>query len=175
MEQQHPKIWNKVFEARLGGALGSLSRWVATSPTAGVWNRVGFKVSSNPNHSVILWIYSQAPFVFSRTNPIVWGVKHALPSFPPGEPCVGTSEECKTRDFQAKAYIGLERLSVQCSVWDSRISLLISSPVTIHSWEVQVPKFTYGPWKSGTAPSTMHEAKGKEPITTCASICKVKA
>ena len=45
----------EAFKARLDGVLGSLSWWVAALPMAGYQNCVGFKVSSDPNHSVILW------------------------------------------------------------------------------------------------------------------------
>jgi len=44
----------EVFKARLDGALGSLSWWVATLPMAGHWGWMGFKVPSNPIHSMIL-------------------------------------------------------------------------------------------------------------------------
>jgi len=44
----------KVFKAWLGGALGSLSCWVAALPIAGGWNSVTFKVPSNPRQSRIL-------------------------------------------------------------------------------------------------------------------------
>jgi len=44
----------EVLKAKLDGAPGSLSCWVAALPTAQGWNWVGFKVPSNPNHSVIL-------------------------------------------------------------------------------------------------------------------------
>ena len=40
-------------KARLDGALGSLSWWVAL-PVSGGWNWVSFKVPSRPNRSVIL-------------------------------------------------------------------------------------------------------------------------
>jgi len=40
----------------LDGALGSLSHWVAL-PMAGGWDWMGFKVSSNPSHSMISWFY----------------------------------------------------------------------------------------------------------------------
>jgi len=43
----------EVFKARVNGALGSLSWWVATLLVAWVWNWVDFKVPSNPSHSVI--------------------------------------------------------------------------------------------------------------------------
>ena len=41
----------EAFKARLDGALGNLSWWVAALPMAGGWGWVGFKV---PNNSVIL-------------------------------------------------------------------------------------------------------------------------
>ena len=41
------------FKARLDGALGILSWFVAALPTAGGWNWMIFKVPSNPNHSMI--------------------------------------------------------------------------------------------------------------------------
>jgi len=40
----------KVFEARLDGALGSLS-WGLATPRS--WNWVDFKIPSNPSHSVV--------------------------------------------------------------------------------------------------------------------------
>ena len=42
----------KAFKARLDGALGSLSCWMAL-PMAGGLDWVGFKVPSNKSHSVI--------------------------------------------------------------------------------------------------------------------------
>jgi len=44
----------EAFRARLDGALGSLTRWVAILLTAGIWNRVVFKITSNPSQSMIL-------------------------------------------------------------------------------------------------------------------------
>ena len=43
----------EVHKARLDGALGSLSWWGAALPMAGSWGWVGFRVPSNPSHSVI--------------------------------------------------------------------------------------------------------------------------
>ena len=43
----------EAFKARLDGALGSLSWWVAALPMAGDWNWVGCNVLSNSNHSTI--------------------------------------------------------------------------------------------------------------------------
>ena len=40
------------LKARLDGALGSLSCWVADLPMAVAWIEMVFKVQSNPNHSV---------------------------------------------------------------------------------------------------------------------------
>jgi len=42
----------EVLQARLDGALGGLSWWVAALPMAGGW--VGFEVFSNPSHSLVL-------------------------------------------------------------------------------------------------------------------------
>jgi len=44
----------KVLKARLGGTLGSLSCWGAALSTGGGWNWMGFKVSCNSNHSMVL-------------------------------------------------------------------------------------------------------------------------
>ena len=44
----------KVLKARLDTAPGRLSWWEAALPMAWGLNWVGFKVPSNPNHSVIL-------------------------------------------------------------------------------------------------------------------------
>jgi len=44
----------EVLKARLDGALGSLSWWVAAMTTAGGWNQMIFKVPSNPSYSIIL-------------------------------------------------------------------------------------------------------------------------
>ena len=46
----------EVLKARLDGALGSLSCWVAALPTAQGWGWVGFEVPSNPNRSVIVFL-----------------------------------------------------------------------------------------------------------------------
>jgi len=46
----------EVLKARLDEALGSLTWWLATLPTAGRWNWVILKAPSNPSHSVI-WFY----------------------------------------------------------------------------------------------------------------------
>jgi len=43
----------EVLQARLDGAVGSLSWW-GSQPMAGAWDWVGFKVPSDPSHSVIL-------------------------------------------------------------------------------------------------------------------------
>jgi len=37
----------RTYKGRLGGALSNLIWWVTALPTAGVWNKVGFKVPSN--------------------------------------------------------------------------------------------------------------------------------
>ena len=42
----------EVLKARLDGALGNLVWGEVSLPMAGGWNWVGFKVPSNPNHSV---------------------------------------------------------------------------------------------------------------------------
>ena len=42
----------EVFKARLDGALSNLVQWEVSLPVAGGHNWMGFKVSSNPNHSV---------------------------------------------------------------------------------------------------------------------------
>jgi len=60
LEQLPKKLVNtpsvETFETKLGGALGNLVWWMAALPVVeGVKLRVGFKVSSNPNHSMILW------------------------------------------------------------------------------------------------------------------------
>ena len=44
----------EVFKARMDGALGSLSWWVAALPMAGGWNRMTLKVPTNISQSVIL-------------------------------------------------------------------------------------------------------------------------
>jgi len=44
----------EVFKARLDGALSNLVWWKGSLPMAGVWNWMIYKVTSNPNHSVIL-------------------------------------------------------------------------------------------------------------------------
>jgi len=44
----------EMLKARLNGALGSLSWWGARSSWHEGWDWMGFKVSSKPNHSVIL-------------------------------------------------------------------------------------------------------------------------
>jgi len=43
-----------VFKARLDGALSNLVQWKMSLLMAGGWNRMKFKVPSNPYHSVIL-------------------------------------------------------------------------------------------------------------------------
>ena len=44
----------EVFEARLDGALGSLSWWVAALPTAQRWDWVCFEVPSNASRAMVL-------------------------------------------------------------------------------------------------------------------------
>ena len=44
----------EVLKARLDGALGNLVWWKVSLPMAESWNRMHFRVPSNPNHSVIL-------------------------------------------------------------------------------------------------------------------------
>ena len=45
------------FKARLVGALSSLVWWKGPCPWQGGWNRMIFKVPSNPTHSMILWCW----------------------------------------------------------------------------------------------------------------------
>jgi len=44
----------QMLKARLDGALGSLSWWEVSLPTAGGWNWMVIKVLSNPNCSIFL-------------------------------------------------------------------------------------------------------------------------
>jgi len=44
----------EVFKTRLDGALSNLGWWKMSLLMAGGWNQMIFKVSSNPNHSMIL-------------------------------------------------------------------------------------------------------------------------
>ena len=44
----------EAFKARLDGALGSLTYWVAALRMVGGWNWMGCKVPSNSSHPVIL-------------------------------------------------------------------------------------------------------------------------
>ena len=41
------------FKARLVGSLSTLIWWKGSLPMAGGWNKMIYKVPSNPNHSVI--------------------------------------------------------------------------------------------------------------------------
>lgn len=47
----------EVFEARLDGALGILSWWLATGPMHRGWNEMIFNAPSNPSCSMTLWFY----------------------------------------------------------------------------------------------------------------------
>jgi len=42
-----------VFKARLDGVLSNLVWWKTSLLPAGGWNKMSFKVPSNPNHSVV--------------------------------------------------------------------------------------------------------------------------
>lgn len=44
----------EVLKVRLGKALAILIKWKVTLPMAGTWNKMVFKVLSQPNHSMIL-------------------------------------------------------------------------------------------------------------------------
>lgn len=44
----------KIFEAGLDGDGGKLVWWKVSLPTAGDWNKMIFKVTSNPSLSMIL-------------------------------------------------------------------------------------------------------------------------
>lgn len=89
--QRVEELWNRlpretvgapsleVLEASLDAALGSLSRWVATSPTAGAWNWYGLKVLCDPNHSVIFnsdqfpqWDVAILAITYDRAAQFVW-------------------------------------------------------------------------------------------------------
>ena len=43
----------ELFKAKLDGALGSLSWWVAAMPMEGGWNWIFFKVSSIPTQDIL--------------------------------------------------------------------------------------------------------------------------
>jgi len=44
----------EAFKTRLDGAVSNMGEREVSLPIAGGWDRVSFKVPSNPNHSVIL-------------------------------------------------------------------------------------------------------------------------
>jgi len=46
------------FSTKLNGALGSLIWWMAALPMAGGWSWMGFRVPSNPSHSVLMTLSS---------------------------------------------------------------------------------------------------------------------
>jgi len=59
------KLWCPIpgaLKARLDGALGSLSWWVAALPMTEIWSWAGFKIPSNPSHSMILRAALQTGF-----------------------------------------------------------------------------------------------------------------
>jgi len=47
----------EALKARLDGAMGSLSWWVAALPTAGGWSLIMFNIPSNLSLSMILFFY----------------------------------------------------------------------------------------------------------------------
>jgi len=51
-----------MFKARLNGALSNLISWKVSLPVAGGWNDIIYKVSSNPNHSMICYMLKWMPF-----------------------------------------------------------------------------------------------------------------
>lgn len=54
----------EVLEVRLGKALDILIKWEVTLPMAGTWNKMIFKVLSQPNHSMILSLNNMSVCIY---------------------------------------------------------------------------------------------------------------